>query len=142
MLATPGAQCATMAGAVWMHLWPVGSWDSLPVVSSLYQFKVKKVMTIRYLFPGALSFSNARFGAGTGLILLDNVACSGTELYLFNCTNNGIGVHNCVHSEDAGIRCLNNPTRKYRNHALHTSCVLLSLLWPSINLYIIPMNVG
>ena len=51
------------------------------------------------------------FGGGTGQIFLDNVGCSGTELYLANCTNNGIGVHNCVHSEDAGITCMNSTTQ-------------------------------
>ena len=54
---------------------------------------------------GAIARSRAYFGAGVGDILLDNVGCSGTESRLIDCSNNGIGVHNCVHSEDAGVTC-------------------------------------
>ena len=47
----------------------------------------------------------AFFGQGSGDILLDNVGCTGTEDRLIDCSNNGIGVHNCTHSEDAGVTC-------------------------------------
>lgn len=45
------------------------------------------------------------FPAGSGSILLDNVGCTGRESKLVNCSHNGIGVHDCSHSEDAGVRC-------------------------------------
>ena len=54
---------------------------------------------------GAVAFSNAAFGEGTGPILLDNVACIGTETRLADCSHNGIGNDNCAHSEDASVRC-------------------------------------
>ncbi|XP_078330906.1 uncharacterized protein LOC111125451 isoform X2 [Crassostrea virginica] len=47
----------------------------------------------------------ARFGEGTGLILLDNVGCLGTENDLWQCAHGGWGMHNCRHSEDVSIRC-------------------------------------
>ena len=47
----------------------------------------------------------ATFARGKGLIFLDNVDCIGTELRLTNCTNLGVGVHNCRHVEDAGVVC-------------------------------------
>ena len=58
-------------------------------------------------FPiGATAFSLAFFGQGTGAIWLDNVVCTGNETRLYDCQNTGIGVHNCSHFEDVGIRCL------------------------------------
>ena len=42
---------------------------------------------------------------GTGDILLDDLACTGTETSLFNCSHIGVGTHNCAHSEDAGVIC-------------------------------------
>ena len=58
-----------------------------------------------YTTAGAVARTNAFFGQGIVPILLDNVACTGSELQLLDCGNNGIGVHNCAHSEDAGVTC-------------------------------------
>ena len=45
------------------------------------------------------------FGSGSGVIYLDSVVCNGSERTLQQCTANPIGVHDCDHSEDAGVRC-------------------------------------
>lgn len=45
------------------------------------------------------------FTSGTGAIFLDDVGCTGTENRLIECSHSGIGNHNCIHSEDAGVRC-------------------------------------
>ena len=47
----------------------------------------------------------AYFGEGSGPIHLDNVHCFGTEQRLVGCPANPVGVHNCFHYEDAGVRC-------------------------------------
>lgn len=45
------------------------------------------------------------FAQGTGQIWLDEVACIGSEISLSECSHSGFGIHNCVHSQDAGVIC-------------------------------------
>ena len=54
-------------------------------------------------FTGALSYSNAYFGQGTGPIQIDDVGCGGSETVLVQCSH--LTTDNCVHAEDAGVRC-------------------------------------
>ncbi|CAB4043975.1 immunoglobulin superfamily member 1 isoform X1, partial [Paramuricea clavata] len=43
--------------------------------------------------------------AGTGQIWLDNVGCTARDQNLISCHHRGWGIHNCRHSEDAGVEC-------------------------------------
>ena len=45
------------------------------------------------------------FGSGIGPIFLNNVSCGGDETSLDDCIHSAVGVHNCDHSEDAGVIC-------------------------------------
>ncbi|XP_067295814.1 scavenger receptor cysteine-rich domain-containing group B protein [Pseudorasbora parva] len=47
----------------------------------------------------------AYFGPGYGPIHLDNLKCTGTENSLTQCSHIAWNVHNCDHSEDAGVTC-------------------------------------
>ena len=73
-------------------------------------------------FSGAVAYSTAHFGQGTGPITLDDVQCSGTESALLDCTHNGINIHNCAHFEDAGVGC--SGTMNFN--------LILSMAWFSI----------
>ena len=47
--------------------------------------------------------TNAFYGQGSGPINIDDPGCTGGEQRLIDCTFSPI--HNCAHSEDAGVDC-------------------------------------
>ncbi len=64
--------------------------------------------TVIPLVSGATAYRGARFGEGTGPIIMDDVQCAGTENGLLSCIHNPITT-DCTHSEDAGVRCSKLP---------------------------------
>ena len=57
------------------------------------------------MFPsGAVAFTSAKFGTGSGPIYYRNFGCSGSESDLLQCSKLTGGTY-CQHSRDAGIRC-------------------------------------
>ena len=55
-------------------------------------------------FTGATVYSNARYGSGTGPIVLSNVACTGTETSILDCPAGNVPA-SCTHSDDAALMC-------------------------------------
>ena len=49
-------------------------------------------------------FTSDTFGQGTGLVVMDYVHCSGSELSLWDCSH-FTHKHGCTHNDDLGIRC-------------------------------------
>ena len=50
-----------------------------------------------------MALSRARYGQGQGRIILDEVQCNGSEATLLECNHDEY--HNCLHIEDAGVKC-------------------------------------
>ncbi|CAI8038684.1 Deleted in malignant brain tumors 1 protein, partial [Geodia barretti] len=65
---------------------------------------------------GAEPLLSAYYGESSGPILLSNVECSGTELYLKDCPSSGLYQHSCTHSQDVGVRCsAGSPVSEFSN---------------------------
>ena len=103
---TSGGQCVMTAGTPLMPLLSANSWDT-------HTLEVSEVMSISiiclYIWlcfcADGIAYSNAYFGAGTGPIYLDDVACSSSASQLLECSSRPILTHNCPHSADAGVGC-------------------------------------
>ena len=46
-----------------------------------------------------------RYSQGSGVIWLDNLGCTSSDVMLSTCSHSGFGIHNCVHSEDVAVSC-------------------------------------
>ena len=68
------------------------------------------------------------FGPGAGFTFLDNVGCTGNETNLTQCRHNGLGVHDCLPSQDAGVFCNSGKCEGYRAyHPINfCTCMLLN----------------
>ena len=74
-------------------------------------------------FVGATPFSSSRFGTGEDMpIFIDDTRCIGNESGLVECSSSGIGFHNCLHVEDAGVRC-KRELKKHCHNLYSTSAI-------------------
>ncbi|KAL3875622.1 hypothetical protein ACJMK2_033554 [Sinanodonta woodiana] len=59
--------------------------------------------------------TTAHFGEGSGPIWFDDVSCTGREKTLGECPMTLRGQHNCLHTEDAGVKCSSEKTAETVN---------------------------
>ncbi|PIK58693.1 putative deleted in malignant brain tumors 1 protein-like [Apostichopus japonicus] len=84
---------------------PGEDWST--VCDDMWDLQDAEVVCRQLGFPGAKSAHNyAMFGPGSGVILLDDVDCIGTETNLGHCKHKGFMNSDCNHKEDAGVSCL------------------------------------
>lgn len=62
---------------------------------------------VDFVRDGGKAVGGGVYGEGSTMspILLDEVDCMGTEMSLMECSHLGLGNHNCLHHEDAGVIC-------------------------------------
>ena len=97
--------CVMTTGMNMMLKLSADSWDTVLKVSwkLLQQSQLSQVVCLL----GSIPVKRAGFGNGSGMIVLDDLDCSGSEGSLFDCPSDSpVLVHDCDHSEDAGVRCL------------------------------------
>ena len=81
-----------------------GIWGT--VCDDGWDIKDARVVCRQLGFPDAVSAPyKARFGRGSGEILLDHVGCSGSESSIVKCPHFGWRLHHCTHPEDASVIC-------------------------------------
>ena len=91
-----------------------GQWGT--VCRDYFDIRDAKVVCRELGYPGATGYSCcAAYGQGNGPIWLDDVACTGTEASLYDCSHNGFGIHNCDHGDDVGVLCKTQGTVHYTN---------------------------
>ncbi|XP_025102840.1 uncharacterized protein LOC112569299 [Pomacea canaliculata] len=59
----------------------------------------------------ALVVASFMYGGGSGLIILDDLMCTGEETSLDQCDHRGFTENDCSHSEDVGIICSTQPVK-------------------------------
>ncbi|XP_078663425.1 uncharacterized protein LOC144906732 [Branchiostoma floridae x Branchiostoma belcheri] len=83
-----------------------GQWGT--ICDDDWDFNDARVVCRELGYPDADAASgSAPFGQGSGPIWIDGVSCTGSETVISHCSHHGWGVHNCGHSEDAGVECTN-----------------------------------
>ncbi|XP_062572735.1 deleted in malignant brain tumors 1 protein-like isoform X2 [Saccostrea cucullata] len=84
-----------------------GVWGT--VCDNGWDFNDAKVVCKQLFGLDGIPYSHAYFGQGTGLVLMDDVRCNGTESSLLQCDHIDNLHHSCDHSKDAGVICMKAP---------------------------------
>ena len=87
-----------------VEVWYDSRWNT--VCDDSWGLNEAKVVCRQFGYRAAVAAHlRAYFGQGSGNILLDNLRCTGTENSLLSCPRNSLYLHDCGHSEDAGVSC-------------------------------------
>jgi len=81
-----------------------GQWGT--VCSDSWDINDANIVCKQLGFPRATqAFGGAYHGQGSGPIWMGDIACSGSESLLSECSHQGWGINDCTHSQDASVQC-------------------------------------
>ena len=119
-----------------------GSWGT--ICDDFFDMREAQVICHQLGYRGGAleAIPNSRFGRGTGQIWMDNLRCTGNETNIGDCPFLGWGSHNCVHYEDAGVRCADGEKgcvcvfgRGGGGGGSNTNCCFFSFYFPRWHCY-------
>ena len=101
----PGSEATSVPGNVRVHniYCAITPGPKLMLTSSVGKLDYSNAGVNKILYH-ITAYSSAYFGQGIIPILMANVACSGSESSLVDCSYSR-STSNCGHNEDAGVRC-------------------------------------
>ena len=124
-----GELSVTMNGMTKMQALSAGNSTFQLLVSKKTENRIIRMANVFYnMYTGPRALSEAQFGMGSGLILLDNVRCNGREQRLVDCAHDGVGIHDCSSSEDAGVICVPDGITGIHAFFLHNVCLRIICL--------------
>ncbi|XP_071095519.1 uncharacterized protein [Haliotis cracherodii] len=90
-------------GRVEVYLQGPDQWGT--VCDDVWDDQDATVVCMMFGFAKGKAMKKAFYGQGKGQVWMDNVGCKGNEAHIQDCSFNGFAIHNCAHSEDAGVQC-------------------------------------
>ncbi|XP_032872340.1 scavenger receptor cysteine-rich type 1 protein M130-like [Amblyraja radiata] len=94
-----GSKCSGRVEIVYNDIWGT-------VCDDDWDIKDANVVCRQVGCPSAnAALKGGSFGAGSGKIWMDQVACKGSEMFLSACSFSGWEDHDCTHAEDVGVTC-------------------------------------
>ena len=82
-----------------------GAWGT--ICDDSWDYADARVVCRQLGYSGGDALVDLEYGVGTGYIMMDEVACDGTETRLVDCDRRSWYHHDCGHNEDAGVHCSN-----------------------------------
>ena len=86
-----------------MEIYHNGTWGT--ICDDAWDDVDAQVVCSTLALEGGTALEDNEYGSGEGVIWLDEVECTGSELLIEDCPSNPWGENDCWHFEDAGVQC-------------------------------------